>query len=402
MNDAPVLDSTGVMALAAIDENEITNPGTLVRDIVASAGGDRITDVDCGALEGIAVTAVDNTHGTWEYTLNNGRTWLAFGTPTATTARLLGSDAGTRIRFLPAPDWYGTVDPGLTFRAWDHTQGFNGQTADASTGGGAAAFSAVLETAAITVNPVAPIGETQIEMTIVQTPSAIGGNGEVATLPASRAWVHEWMPFWVEIWISTPDTTTLGVAQAAVDLQYNTAYLTATEIQYGPAFTQNLTGTIDDALGRVTAIGGATALTDVGDDAYVLLARVRFGSTGSDQVPVDEAGRNIGPYDMQLALANGQTQLVGGSLGARPGPAAGHRVVGGDVRHRRQQPDRLWGPVVLCTRLWPNRGVALVGTAVCLVGRLRQVGPGRFRRFVFLRSQLREGPGVGSGNRVSA
>jgi len=156
------------------------------------------------------------------------------------------------------------------------------------------------------------MGEAQIEMTIVETPSATGGNGEVAPLPASRAWVHEWMPFWVEIWIRTPDTTASAIAEAAVDLQYNTAYLTATEIQYGPAFTQDLTGTIDDALGVVSAIGGATALTDVGDDAYVLLARVRFASTGSDQVPVDEVGRNIGPYDMQLALANGQTQLVGG------------------------------------------------------------------------------------------
>ncbi len=300
------------MTLSAIDEDEFTNPGTLVRDILASAGGDRITDVDWGSLEGIAVTAVDNTHGTWQYTVNNGRTWLAFGMPTATTARLLGSDAGTRIRFVPHADWHGTVDPGLTFRAWDHTQAFNGQTADASIGGGATAFSAEMETAAITVNSVAPIGGTRIEMTIVETPSATAGNGEVATLPASRAWVHEWMPFWVEIWVSTPDTETLGIAEAAVDLQYDTAYLTATEIQYGPAFTQDLTGTIDDALGRVTAIGGATALTDVGDDAYVLLAQVRFASTGSDQVPVDEVGRNIGPYDMQWALADGQTQLVGG------------------------------------------------------------------------------------------
>jgi alkaline phosphatase len=96
-----------------------------------------------------------------------------------------------------------------------------------------------------------------------------------------------------------------------VDLQYNTSYLTAQEIQYGPAFTQELTGTIDDNLGRVSAIGGATTLTNVGDDARVLLARVRFASTGSDQVPVDEAGRNIGPYNMQFALANGQTQLAG-------------------------------------------------------------------------------------------
>jgi len=155
------------------------------------------------------------------------------------------------------------------------------------------------------------IGGTRIDMTLVETPSATAGNGEIATLPANEAWVHEWAPFWVEIWVSTPDTTTLAIAQAAVDLQYDTSYLTATEIQYGPAFTQNLTGTIDDTQGRVTAIGGTTQLTDVGDDAYVLLARVRFASTGSDQVPVDEAGRNIGPYDMQLALSSGQTQLVG-------------------------------------------------------------------------------------------
>jgi len=155
------------------------------------------------------------------------------------------------------------------------------------------------------------IGRTQIDITIVDTPSAVGGNGEVASLPASRDWVHEWMPFWVEIWVSTPDTTTLGVAQAAVDLQYDTSYLTATDIQYGPAFTLNQTGTIDDGLGVVSEVGGATALTDVGDDAFVLLARVRFASTGSDQVPVDEVGRSIGPYDMQLVLANGQTQLVG-------------------------------------------------------------------------------------------
>jgi len=151
VNDAPVLDNTGTMTLAAINEDHVTNTGTRVRDIVASAGNDRITDVDYGALEGMAVTAVDNAHGTWQYTVNNGRTWLAFGSPTAATARLLGSDIGTRVRFVPGANWHGTVDPAITFRAWDHTQGFNGQTADASTGGGATAFSEAIETARIEV-----------------------------------------------------------------------------------------------------------------------------------------------------------------------------------------------------------------------------------------------------------
>jgi hypothetical protein len=122
VNDAPVLDNTGVMTLAAIDEDDVTHSGTQVRDIVASAGGQRITDVDQGALAGIAVTAVDNT--------------------------------GTRIRFVPAADWHGTVDPGLTFRAWDHTTGINGGAADASVGGDATAFSTAIQTASIVVNSV--------------------------------------------------------------------------------------------------------------------------------------------------------------------------------------------------------------------------------------------------------
>jgi alkaline phosphatase len=155
------------------------------------------------------------------------------------------------------------------------------------------------------------IGGTRINMTIVHEPSSIGDNGEVASLPASAGWVHEWQSFWVEIWVSTPETTTLAVAGATVDLQYDSGYTTAQQIEYGPAFTLDRTGTIDDRSGLVSAIGGRTALTNVGDDAYVLLARVRFASTGNDQVAVDQAARNIGPYDMQMVLASGQTEVVG-------------------------------------------------------------------------------------------
>jgi hypothetical protein len=96
-----------------------------------------------------------------------------------------------------------------------------------------------------------------------------------------------------------------------VDLQYSPEYLTAQEIVYGPAFTLAQTGLIDDPQGVVRQLGGRTAWKDVGDDRYVLLARVRFASTGSDQVPVDEARRNIGSYDLQMAFTNGQAKLVG-------------------------------------------------------------------------------------------
>lgn len=155
-NDAPVLDNTGNMTLTAINEDvpNASNPGTLVSDIIASAGGDRITDADAGALEGIAVIAVDNTNGAWQFSIDNGVNWTAFGSPNATTARLLASDALTRVRFIPNLNFNGTVDPGITFRAWDQTSGTNGNTADPSVNGGTTAFSTATETAAITVIPV--------------------------------------------------------------------------------------------------------------------------------------------------------------------------------------------------------------------------------------------------------
>jgi Tol biopolymer transport system component len=70
---------------------------------------------------------------------------------------------------------------------------------------------------------------TQIEMTIVHQPSTTDANGEVTALPASADWVHEWQSFWVEIWVSTADPT-LGVTEAAVDLQYDSNCLTAEQI----------------------------------------------------------------------------------------------------------------------------------------------------------------------------
>lgn len=157
VNDAPVLDNTGSMSLAAIQKNAFDNPGTSVATIIDSAGGIRITDVDAGALKGIAVTAVDNANGTWEFSTNDGDSWAGFGAPTETAARLLAADVQTRVRFIPNPDYVGTVLAGITFRAWDRTSGLNGSTANASSPGGTSAFSVAFETASIAVDSGAQI-----------------------------------------------------------------------------------------------------------------------------------------------------------------------------------------------------------------------------------------------------
>ncbi|HEV7801125.1 MAG TPA: DUF4347 domain-containing protein, partial [Burkholderiales bacterium] len=122
-NSAPVI--TGANNLTPVNE-DATNGGTRVADLVA---GGVVTDADVAALSGIAVTAVDNTNGAWQYSTNGGGAWSSFGAPGAGNARLLAADANTYVRFVPNANWNGTVTNGLTFRAWDQTTGSNGGVA---------------------------------------------------------------------------------------------------------------------------------------------------------------------------------------------------------------------------------------------------------------------------------
>ncbi|MDB5862777.1 MAG: hypothetical protein JWO70_583, partial [Betaproteobacteria bacterium] len=145
---APVL--TGANDLTAINEDASANPGTLVSALLSG----HVTDGNSGASSGIAVTAVDNTNGAWQYSTTGGAAWIAFGTPGSSTARLLAADAGSYVRFVPAVNWNGAVAAGLTFRAWDQTSGTAGGTADTTANGGATAFSSSTAASGITVNAV--------------------------------------------------------------------------------------------------------------------------------------------------------------------------------------------------------------------------------------------------------
>lgn len=150
-NNAPLLDASGTMSLPAIDEDITNSSGTLVSAIISSAGGDRISDVDAESYEGLAVIAVDNTNGAWQYALD-GSSWVPFGSPSNSTARLLAADATTRVRFVPNANWNGSSF--ITFRAWDQTRSDPGGVGDATSNGGSSAYSAATENAGIPVNPV--------------------------------------------------------------------------------------------------------------------------------------------------------------------------------------------------------------------------------------------------------
>ncbi|MEB3210406.1 MAG: Ig-like domain-containing protein, partial [Leptolyngbyaceae bacterium] len=97
------------------------------------------------------VTAVDDTNGTWQFSTNSGTSWIAFGSVSSSSAVVL--DTSAFIRFLPDGVFNGMIDPGITFHAWDASDGLASGTTgvNASTPGDTSAFSAATETASIDV-----------------------------------------------------------------------------------------------------------------------------------------------------------------------------------------------------------------------------------------------------------
>ena len=185
VNDASVLDNTKSPALTAQNEDSgapVGAVGTLVSSLVdfAIPAGqvDNITDVDSGALLGIAVTAADTANGSWFYSINNGTNWNALGAVATNNARLLAADANTRIYFQPNANYNGTLASAITFRAWDQTSGSNGALADTTTNGGTTAFSSATDTASLVINAVndAPVlADTALTITVAEDAGAPSG-----------------------------------------------------------------------------------------------------------------------------------------------------------------------------------------------------------------------------------
>ncbi|HMP71799.1 MAG TPA: FG-GAP-like repeat-containing protein [Kiritimatiellia bacterium] len=148
-NNAPVLDNSVTFLLTTIAENNVSSPGDEVVFIIASPGGDRITDADVGALEGLAVVEVDDANGVWQYSINGGATWLPFGAVTPASAVLL--DTSDFIRFVPDPGFFGQAT--FTFRAWDQTgvQGPGSTGVSTVVNGGTTPFSTAVATGQIIV-----------------------------------------------------------------------------------------------------------------------------------------------------------------------------------------------------------------------------------------------------------
>ena len=185
VNDAPVLNVVASPTLTAISANATDPAGDTIADIIVDGS---IIDVDGGAVEALALTGVDDSNGTWEFSINAGASWTAVGTVSDNAALLL--DGTAMLRFVPDPGYGGSAT--FTFRAWDQTTGSNGQTGfDVSTNGGTTAFSLLSDTGSVTVQGTAPDLSSGAEFQVNTTTSDKQEVPSVAAL-ADGGYVVTW------------------------------------------------------------------------------------------------------------------------------------------------------------------------------------------------------------------
>ena len=148
---------TGTNNLPPIPENASSNtddPGIQVSDLPIGAGGS----------SGIAVSAIDNAFGTWEYS-TDGSNWHAIPTniglmppaPMQPSVFLLAST--DFVRFLPNSGFTGTAT--ITYQAWDQIGHMPDQTTNPTTNPFSRNLSTSTQTASVTVFPVLTITGVQ-------------------------------------------------------------------------------------------------------------------------------------------------------------------------------------------------------------------------------------------------
>ncbi|MBP2295727.1 beta strand repeat-containing protein [Azospirillum rugosum] len=282
-NTAPVLDAGKSPTLAPGLSTSTGVPGgavgTLVSDLVGLGGGiGNVTDIDGGAVTGIAITATDTAHGTWWYSTDGGANWAAVGAVSDGSALLLKADANTRL-YLQLPDstFTGTIASALTFRAWDQTSGTAGNKVNTATNGGTTAFSAATDTASISITPGAPVG--------VPTLAAASDSGVSASDRLTNA--------------TAITLTGSGVAANSTVRLYTGTTLVATAAADG-------TGTYQFTDADVSGLTGATSFT---------VRQVAAGIESADSAPVTITFDRDRPT-LSITTLSGDDRLNGTEAGS--------------------------------------------------------------------------------------
>ncbi|WPN59446.1 VCBS domain-containing protein [Pseudomonas sp. P9_31] len=353
VNDAPVLSGT-------VPTSVNVSSGVLVSSFLSS------TDVDSGALKGIAITAATRTNGSngkWQYSTDSGSTWTDVGTVSTSSALLLRS--GDLVRMT------GNGNAGdLTYKAWDQTSGTFATKVDPGSGGGTSAFSttnviwSVTHPAGIAGEPINlalanPLADHSLPVTVTITgvPADWIVNGathlgdgswsvttidpSVLTVTTTASYVGAMVLLVTETWTNTDGTTGSAIVSNNVE-----AYAPGSPI-FALSLNDNLTGSsgadtfvfaqpignnqiynFDAAADKIDLIGftGVTGFADLSitnDANGNALVSISSGQTvtlkGVDAADLSEANFqfDVDPLTNNagtLTIADGAIMPFGGSI----------------------------------------------------------------------------------------
>lgn len=148
------------------------------------------------------------------------------------------------------------------------------------------------------------------DLTVKWEATNVGSSGTTSSLPSNADFIDEWNPVVVEIWVSVTNSSENGLTAANVDFQFDATYLTADSVEYGPGFTENQTGTINNGAGTITGLGATSTLDSYGAETLVLLARVQLSVK---PVPLNADGQYLQPVaNLNFQLSN---SILTSSLG---------------------------------------------------------------------------------------
>ncbi|QDT96318.1 Putative peptidyl-prolyl cis-trans isomerase [Gimesia aquarii] len=163
------------------------------------------------------------------------------------------------------------------------------------------------------------------ELTVKRAATNVGSSGQVGSLPSNVDFIDEWNPVIVEIWVSVTNSSENGVTAASVDLSFDAQYLIANSIEYGPEFTGNQTGNIDNDAGMITGLGASTTQTDHGAESRVLLARVHLSVK---PIPLNADGQYIQPVaNLNFEISNSDLSSSLGDVSVTEGAAVNLTLV---------------------------------------------------------------------------
>lgn len=328
--EEPVLDASESPSLSSINKNagdddgssadddddatnNTNNPGTSIADIIVDGS---ITDLDAvgGAIEAMAVTAVDNTNGVWQYSTDNGSSWSNFSDSSGevslvTASRLLdGSASGAstnKIRYVPALN--STDSATFTFRAWDKASGTLGGTADTTSSGATTAFSSVTDTASLSIS---------------------GGNAfpEASGIPSSLAFIEDTLGA-VDLSAMTLSDTdddtltlTLSVDVGSFSTPVDVTGVTETRVSATQLTLEGSAANLNSYLDTATRLGYSAAANANGS-AYATLSLTLYDGTVTRSIgtsTINVTAVNDAPV-LNIALKPARQLITLGSCRMRTG-----------------------------------------------------------------------------------